>query len=201
MDHEPLPSAGHAEVRIVAATPEAARRVAEVLRRCFASTEQRSYPAGSEGATRLSLTVDTAHAAEPAQSWLASSRSPFDDHVQADVVSSGGERELGSPPGAGARPADGGRGAAATATLRERRTHRQEVLKALYEAVGHHRREVGADALRERLRLPDEDLSAACAYLAGEGLITVDWTSHETPATASLTHEGIRFMEEAEERG
>ncbi|WP_175411012.1 hypothetical protein [Streptomyces sp. TRM64462] len=83
-DHEPLPSTGHAEVRIMAATPEAARRVATVLRRCFAATEQRSYPAGGEGGTRLHLTVDTGHAAEPARSWLASSRSPLGDEPRAD---------------------------------------------------------------------------------------------------------------------
>ena len=56
------PSEGHAEVHIVAASPEVARRVAEVLRRCFAATEQRSYPAGSDGGTRLDLTVDTTRA-------------------------------------------------------------------------------------------------------------------------------------------
>jgi hypothetical protein len=86
MDHEPLPSAGHAEVRIVAATPEVARRVAEVLRRCFSSTEQRSYPAGDEGATRLHLTIDTTNAAEPARTWLATSQSSFEEHQQADEV-------------------------------------------------------------------------------------------------------------------
>ena len=86
MDHEPLPTAGHAEVRIVAATPEVARRVAEVLRRCFASAEQRSYPAGSEGATRLHLTIDTAHIAEPARSWLTTSEPSFEDHAHADEV-------------------------------------------------------------------------------------------------------------------
>lgn len=86
MDHEPLPSADHAEVRIVAATPEAARRVAEVLRYCFASTEQRSYPAGREGATRLHLTIDTAHTAEPARSWLATSESTRQDDPHADEV-------------------------------------------------------------------------------------------------------------------
>lgn len=68
------PSDGHAEVHIVAASPEVARRVAEVLRRCFAATEQRSYPAGSDGGTRLDLTVDTTRAAEPARSWLETSR-------------------------------------------------------------------------------------------------------------------------------
>ncbi|MFF3512841.1 hypothetical protein [Streptomyces sp. NPDC002573] len=86
MDHEPLPSVGHAEVRIVAATPEVARRVAQVLRRCFTSTEQRSYPAGCEGATRLHLTIDTTHTAQPARSWLASSESSLEDHYPADEV-------------------------------------------------------------------------------------------------------------------
>ncbi|MCB8905501.1 MULTISPECIES: hypothetical protein [unclassified Streptomyces] len=68
-----LPSAGHAEIRIVAATPEAARAVAEVIRRSFAGAEQRSYPV-PEGGTRLHLTVDTGSAAEPALPWLATSR-------------------------------------------------------------------------------------------------------------------------------
>ncbi|WP_319053389.1 hypothetical protein [Streptomyces europaeiscabiei] len=52
-----------------------ARRVAEVLRRCFDATEQRSYPAGPDGGTRLDLTVDTTRPAEPARSWLEASRS------------------------------------------------------------------------------------------------------------------------------
>ncbi|MFE1308515.1 hypothetical protein [Streptomyces sp. NPDC058755] len=86
MEQEPLPSEGHAEVRIVAATPEVARRVAAVLRRCFASTEQRSYPAGHGGGTRLHLTLDTAHAAEPARSWLATSESTDQDRTHADEV-------------------------------------------------------------------------------------------------------------------
>ncbi|MFE3637098.1 hypothetical protein [Streptomyces sp. NPDC059168] len=73
MESERPSSESRAEVRIVAATPEAARRVAEVLRHCFASTEQRSYPAGREGGTRLHLTLDTAHPAEPARSWLSTS--------------------------------------------------------------------------------------------------------------------------------
>ncbi|MEU2158806.1 hypothetical protein ABZ532_27985 [Streptomyces sp. NPDC019396] len=80
------PSGGRTEVRIVAASPEAARRVAEVLRRCFAATEQRSYPAGSDGGTRLHLTVDTTHAAEPARSWLATSQSSEQDRTQTDEI-------------------------------------------------------------------------------------------------------------------
>ncbi|MFJ8668415.1 hypothetical protein [Streptomyces sp. NPDC093600] len=75
VENEPLPQAGHAEIRIVAATPEAARAVAEVIRRCFAGTEQRSYPV-PDGGTRLHLTVDTESTAEPALSWLTTSRPP-----------------------------------------------------------------------------------------------------------------------------
>ncbi|MEU7317518.1 hypothetical protein [Streptomyces sp. NPDC007083] len=81
---EPLPSAGHAEVRIVAASPETARQVAEVLRHCFDSTEQRSYPLGQDGGTRLHLTVDTTHAAEPARSWLLTSEATDDNRTQSD---------------------------------------------------------------------------------------------------------------------
>ncbi|MFF3512842.1 hypothetical protein [Streptomyces sp. NPDC002573] len=84
-------------------------------------------------------------------------------------------------------------------TLRKRKTYRKAVLQSLYGAVERNLTEVSGAALHDELRLTDEDLSAACVYLAGEGLITVDWTSHKTPATVSLTHEGIRFMEEEEE--
>jgi hypothetical protein len=87
-----LPSAGHAEVRVVAATPEVARRVVDVLRRCFAATEQRSYPAGGEGGTRLHLTVDTTQTAGPARSWLATGQSSFDDQPHADEVRQGTAR-------------------------------------------------------------------------------------------------------------
>ncbi|MCX4512222.1 hypothetical protein OHA27_18310 [Streptomyces sp. NBC_01619] len=81
-----MPSAGHAEVRIVAADPEIARRVAEVLRRCFAASEQRSYPATPDGGTRLHLTVDTTNTSEAARSWLLASESTRDDSAQADEV-------------------------------------------------------------------------------------------------------------------
>ncbi|WP_409470625.1 hypothetical protein [Streptomyces sp. HC307] len=81
-----LPSAGHAEVRIVAADPDAARHVAEILRRCFAATEARSHPAGADGGTRLHLTVDTTRMAEPVRSWLLTSQSSRDDHTQPDEI-------------------------------------------------------------------------------------------------------------------
>ncbi|MGA5067340.1 hypothetical protein ACPB9E_26810 [Streptomyces exfoliatus] len=84
-DTAPPPSAGHAEIRIVAAGPEAARAVAEVIRRSFAGTEQRSYPV-PEGGTRLHLTVDTETAAEPARSWLTTSRASTLTGTHADEV-------------------------------------------------------------------------------------------------------------------
>lgn len=39
IETQTLPSPGHAEVRIIAHTPEAARAVAEALRGCFADAE------------------------------------------------------------------------------------------------------------------------------------------------------------------
>lgn len=80
-----LPPDGHADVRIVASDPGTARQVAEILRRCFAATEQRSYPIGTgNGGTRLHLTVDTRRTAGPARSWLATSRSSEDERTQTE---------------------------------------------------------------------------------------------------------------------
>ncbi|AIA05233.1 MULTISPECIES: hypothetical protein [Streptomyces] len=81
-----LPSAGRADVRIVAASPEAARQVADVLRRRFAATEQRSYPVDDSGGTRLHFTIDTIHTPELAQPWLVSSRSSGDARTQTDEI-------------------------------------------------------------------------------------------------------------------
>ena len=47
-----MPPLGHADVRIIAATPGDARQVALLLRSAFVSTEQRSYPAGRTGPGR-----------------------------------------------------------------------------------------------------------------------------------------------------
>lgn len=73
------PAGGLAEVRIIAADPDIARRVAQVLCRVFRCDEPRSYPGGAEGRdTLLHFTVDTGHVAEelPAESrWLTTSHS------------------------------------------------------------------------------------------------------------------------------
>ncbi|MEU1628590.1 hypothetical protein ABZ746_25405 [Streptomyces sp. NPDC020096] len=85
-----LPEPGFAHVRIVAASPEAARQIAAVLRRSFASTEQRSYPADSDGnGTRLHVTVDTARTPDPGQPfrpWLVTDGPRGADHPHADEV-------------------------------------------------------------------------------------------------------------------
>ena len=85
VETQTLPSLGHAEVRIIAHTPEAARAVAEVLRHCFAGAEQRSYPA-LDGNTRLHLTVDTATPAGPARTWLAASGTPVGTGAHCDEI-------------------------------------------------------------------------------------------------------------------
>ncbi|MBH5337516.1 hypothetical protein IHE55_23215 [Streptomyces pactum] len=87
------------------------------------------------------------------------------------------------------------------ATLTERKRYREAVLHALYTAVADNRTELPGEGLRAQLGMPDADLAAACGYLADEGLVTVEWTSHGTPATVALTHEGLRRMEAEEEQG
>ncbi|MDX2576781.1 hypothetical protein PV332_15005 [Streptomyces scabiei] len=86
---EALRATGRAEVRIVAASPETYRAVAEALRHCIAGTEQRSYPAPG-GGPRLHLTVATETPAGPARSWLTSSRSPLgsrtESHADGDLT-------------------------------------------------------------------------------------------------------------------
>lgn len=89
------------------------------------------------------------------------------------------------------------------ATLRERQGYRDRILIALYEATeGNRLLGITGRKLRNDLRIPEEDLAAACTYLTGEGLISVDWEPGNTPAMVSLTHQGILRMEaEEQERG
>ncbi|MFF8269570.1 hypothetical protein ACF059_19580 [Streptomyces sp. NPDC016562] len=85
IETQTLPSLGHAEVRIIAHTPEAARLVAEALRGCFAGAEQRSYP-GLDGDTRLHLTVDTATPAGPTRARPAAGLSPVGAGAHSDEI-------------------------------------------------------------------------------------------------------------------
>ncbi|MFE1308518.1 hypothetical protein [Streptomyces sp. NPDC058755] len=89
------------------------------------------------------------------------------------------------------------------ATLRERKTYREKIMRAVYEAAEGNRL-LGVDGvkLRNDLGIPEQDLAAACTYLAGEGWVVVDWARGNTPAMITLTHQGIRQMEtQEEERG
>ncbi|WP_326599197.1 hypothetical protein [Streptomyces sp. NBC_01803] len=62
---EPHSAPGLAEVRIIAASPEAARQIAETLRLRFATTVRRGHPVDDRlGETTLHLTVDTARPPE-----------------------------------------------------------------------------------------------------------------------------------------
>ncbi|MEV6650926.1 hypothetical protein [Streptomyces sp. NPDC051219] len=86
------------------------------------------------------------------------------------------------------------------ATLGERKIYRQKVMQALYATTeGNRLLGVTGEKLRDDLGVPEQDLAAACTYLVGEGLIEVDWATGNTPSMVTLTHQGIRLMEAAEE--
>ncbi|MEU7430440.1 hypothetical protein AB0B07_06160 [Streptomyces sioyaensis] len=86
------------------------------------------------------------------------------------------------------------------ASLADRKAYREKIMQALYEATeGNRLLGVTGAKLLQELAISEEDLAAACAYLMGEDLITVDWASGNTPDMVTLTHQGIRRMEAEEE--
>ncbi|GHF68997.1 hypothetical protein [Streptomyces thermodiastaticus] len=97
-------------------------------------------------------------------------------------------------------PALGSRGRRVMAILRDRKTYRDRIMQALYRAAEGDRL-LGVDGakLRTDLGIPEQDMAAACTYLAGEGWVVVDWGRGNTPAMITLTHQGIRRMESEEE--
>lgn len=97
-------------------------------------------------------------------------------------------------------PTGGGRGRRVMAILRDRKTYRERIMQALYQAAEGNRL-LGVDGakLRTDLGIPEQDMAAACMYLAGEGWVVVDWGRGNTPAMVTLTHQGIRRMETEEE--
>lgn len=97
-------------------------------------------------------------------------------------------------------PTVGSRGRRVMAILRDRKTYRERIMQALYQAAEGNRL-LGVDGakLRNDLGIPEQDMAAACMYLAGEGLVVVDWGRGNTPAMITLTHQGIRQMETEEE--
>ncbi|MFF4693215.1 hypothetical protein [Streptomyces sp. NPDC001307] len=97
-------------------------------------------------------------------------------------------------------PTVGSRGRRVMAILRDRKTYRERIMQALYQAAEGNRL-LGIDGakLRTELGIPEQDMAAACMYLAAEGLVVVDWERGNTPAMITLTHQGIRQMETEEE--
>ncbi|MFH8557058.1 hypothetical protein [Streptomyces celluloflavus] len=89
------------------------------------------------------------------------------------------------------------------ATPHERKHYGETIMKSPYETTeGNRFLGVTGANLRDDLQIPEQDLAAACAYLVGEGLVTVDWAQGNTPVMVTLTHQGIRLLEaEEEERG
>lgn len=86
------------------------------------------------------------------------------------------------------------------ASLADRKAYREKIMQALYEATeGNRLLGITGAKLLQDLAIPQEDLAAACTYLVGEGLITVDWAAGNTPVMITLTHQGIRRMESEEE--
>ncbi|WP_441349087.1 hypothetical protein [Streptomyces sp. NTH33] len=97
-------------------------------------------------------------------------------------------------------PTVGSRGRRVMAILRDRKTYRERIMQALYQAAEGNRL-LGVDGakLRTDLGIPEQDMAAACMYLAGEGRVVVDWGRGNSPAMITLTHQGIRQMETEEE--
>ncbi|WP_460106685.1 hypothetical protein [Streptomyces sp. YKOK-J1] len=97
-------------------------------------------------------------------------------------------------------PDEGGRGGHIMAMLRERKEYRDKIMRALYQAAEGNRL-LGVDGaeLRDDLGIPEQDLAAACTYLASEGWVVVDWGRGNTPEMITMTHLGIQQMETEEE--
>ena len=97
-------------------------------------------------------------------------------------------------------PTVSARGRHVMAILRDRKTYRERIMQALYQAAEGDRL-LGVDGakLRNDLGIPEQDMAAACMYLAGEGWVVVDWGRGNTPTMVTLTHQGIRRMETEEE--
>jgi hypothetical protein len=85
-------------------------------------------------------------------------------------------------------------------SLSERRSLRSRVLKDIYERSGGTSALVSANDVRVRLDVSDQEMGAACEYLAGEGLVVLEPDTFGTTATPSLialTHRGVVLAEES----
>ena len=85
----------------------------------------------------------------------------------------------------------------------KRQADRLRVLSAIYDAAAGIEHEMVriVPTIQTQLGLSDQDLQAACVYLAGEGLIAAVSPFEESPIVvfAQLTHRGVMAMEEPDE--
>lgn len=84
----------------------------------------------------------------------------------------------------------------------KRRAIRLRVMTEIFEAAHGNRHEyVQIDPIREKLQLSDEEMADACNYLEGEGLIEAlpGLWGRDFPQTVTLTHWGIREVEQSQE--
>jgi hypothetical protein len=93
-------------------------------------------------------------------------------------------------------PTADGRRRRVMAILRDRKTYRERIMRALYQAAeGDRLPGVDGAKLATELGIPEQDMAAACTYLAGEGWVVVDWGRGNTPAMITPTRQGMRRKE------
>ena len=85
-------------------------------------------------------------------------------------------------------------------SVSERKALRSRVLHEVYERSGGTSALVSAAGVREALGVDDQEMAAACEYLAGEGLVMLEADTFGTTASPSLialTHRGVVRVEES----
>lgn len=82
----------------------------------------------------------------------------------------------------------------------KRRANRLRVMTEIFNAAhGNRHAFVATDPIRDHLELSEEEMADACNYLEGEGLIEGTQTLRLYPSQVSLTHWGIREVEQSQE--
>lgn len=86
------------------------------------------------------------------------------------------------------------------ASLSERKSLRRQILREIYDRSGGTSALINAGMLRADLGVSDQEMAAACEYLAGEGLALLEADTFGTTATPSLialTHKGVVEAEDS----
>jgi hypothetical protein len=86
------------------------------------------------------------------------------------------------------------------ASLSERKSLRRQILREVYDRSGGTSALIDAGMLRAYLGVSDQEMAAACEYLAGEGLALLEADTFGTTATPNLialTHKGVVEAEDS----